>query len=93
MGRGDDEISVELVMEKGTAILYVEDESGTPLPTEKVKGTFEPRRPRAPTQEGKLVPAGENKLAARASPRFRGPVESPHHSPQRRRALGDFSFR
>ena len=33
MGRGDDEISVELVMEKGTALLYVEDESGTPLPT------------------------------------------------------------
>jgi len=37
MGRGDDEISVELVMKSGTAILYVEDEGGTPLPTEEVK--------------------------------------------------------
>ena len=65
MGRGDDEISVELVMEKGTAILYVEDESGTPLPTEKLKGTLSLAAPGRPTQEGKLVPAGENKLAAK----------------------------
>jgi hypothetical protein len=64
MGRGDDEISVELVMEKGTAILYVEDESGTPLPTEKVKGTLSLAGPGRPAQEGKLVPAGDNKLAA-----------------------------
>src|SRR5258706_3646545 len=65
MGRGDDEISVELVMEKGTAILYIEDESGTPIRTEKVKGTLSLASPGRPTQEGKLVPAGENKLAAK----------------------------
>ena len=65
MGRGDDEISVELVMEKGTAILYVEDESGTPLPTENVKGTLSVAAPGRPAQEGKLIPAGENKLAAK----------------------------
>ncbi len=65
MGRGDDEISVELVMDKGTAILYVEDESGTPLPTEKVKGTLSLAGPGRPAQEGKLIPAGDNKLAAK----------------------------
>ena len=65
MGRGDDEISVELVMEKGTALLYVEDEGGTPLPTEKVKGTLSLASPGRPAQEGKLVPAGGNKLAAK----------------------------
>src|SRR6266853_4183965 len=65
MGRGDDEISVELVMEKGTAVLYIEDESGTPLPTEKVKGTLSLAAPGRPAQEGKLIPAGDNKLAAK----------------------------
>ena len=65
MGRGDDEISVELVMEKGTATLYIEDESGTPLPTVKVKGTLGLAGPGRPAQEGKLVPAGDNKLTAK----------------------------
>ena len=64
MGRGDDEISVELVMDKGTVTLYLEDESGTPLPTEKVKGTLSVAGPGRPAQEGKLIPAGDNKLAA-----------------------------
>jgi len=64
MGRGDDEISVELVMEKGTVILYVEDESGTPLPTEKMKGALSVAGPGRPAQEGKLIPAGDNKLTA-----------------------------
>jgi len=65
MGRGDDEISVELVMEKGTAVLYIEDESGTPLPTEKVKGTLSVAGPGRPAQEEKLMPAGGNKLTAK----------------------------
>ncbi len=64
MGRGDDEISVELVMEKGIAILYIEDESGTPLTTEKLKGTLSLASPGRPAQEGKLIPAGDNKLTA-----------------------------
>ena len=65
MGRGDDEISVELVMEKGTAILYIEDESGSPVQTEKVKGTLSLASPGRPAQEGKLIPAGDNRLAAK----------------------------
>ncbi len=64
MGRGDDEISVELVMEKGTATLYIEDESATPISTEKVKGTLSVARQGRPAQEAKLVPAGDNKLKA-----------------------------
>src|SRR5882762_6633566 len=65
MGRGDDEVSVELVMEKGTAILYIEDESGSPVQTEKVKGTLNLASPGRPAQEGKLIPAGDNKLTAK----------------------------
>src|SRR5258705_111285 len=65
IGRGDDEISVQLVMEKGTAIPYAEDNSGRRFPPEKVKGTLSLAAPGRPTQEGKLVPAGENKLAAK----------------------------
>jgi len=65
MGRGDDEISVELVMEKGTAILYIEDESGTPIRTEKVRGTLSVTSQGRPAQEAKLIPAGDNKLAAK----------------------------
>ena len=64
MGRGDDEISVELVMEKGTATLYIEDEGATPISTEKVKGTLSVARQGRPAQEAKLVPAGNNKLKA-----------------------------
>ena len=65
MGRGDEEISVELVMEKGTATLYLEDESGTPLLTEKVKGTLSLVGPGRPAQEAKLTPASDNKLTAK----------------------------
>ncbi len=72
MGRGDDEISVELVMEKGTATLYVEDESGTPVPTEKVKGTLSLADPGRPAQEGKLIPVGDNKLTAKGLTPVRG---------------------
>ena len=65
MGRGDDTISVELVMEKGTATLYVEDEGGAPLATEGVKGTLSLASPGRPAQERKLIPAGGNKLTAK----------------------------
>ena len=65
MGRGEDEISVELVMEKGSVILYIEDESGTPVPTEKVKGTLSVVSPGRPTQEAKLIPVGDNKFSAK----------------------------
>ena len=65
MGRGDDSISVELVMEKGDAILYVEDDGGAPLATENVKGTLSLAGPGRPAQAGKLIPAGGNKLMAK----------------------------
>lgn len=64
MGRGDDEISVELVMEKGAATVYLEDESGTPVATEKVKGTLGLAGPGHPAQEAKLIPAGDNRMTA-----------------------------
>lgn len=64
VGRGDDAISVELVMEKGAATLYVEEESGTPLPTENVKGTLSLAGPGRSAQVGELIPAGDNKLTA-----------------------------
>jgi|SRR5882672_1579299 len=72
MGRGDDGISVELVMEKGTAILYVEDEGGAPLSTEKVKGTLSLAAPGRPAQEAPLIPAGGNKLVAKGLAPVRG---------------------
>jgi len=65
MGRGDDTISVELVMEKGTATLYIEDEGGAPLATEEVKGTLSLASPGRPAQERNLIPAGANKLTAK----------------------------
>jgi len=63
MGRGDDEISVELVMDSGTAILFVEQDD-KPLPSEKIKGTLSVAGPGRPAQEAKLIPAGENRLKA-----------------------------
>jgi hypothetical protein len=63
MGRGDDELSVELVMEKGIATLYIEDESGTPVPTGKVQGTLSLSGPRR-AAEAKLIPAGDNRMTA-----------------------------
>src|SRR5258708_23865297 len=48
MGPGDDEISVELGMEKCTVTLYLEHEDGTPLPTEQAKGTLSHATPTPP---------------------------------------------
>ena len=64
MGRGDDEIVVEFVMEKGTVNLYVHDEAGKPLATKNVTGTLTLIAPQRPAQEVKLVAAGEHKLKA-----------------------------
>jgi hypothetical protein len=64
MGRGDEDISVELVMEKGIATLHIEDESGVPVATERVKGTLSLAGPGRPAQEVKLVPAGDNRMTA-----------------------------
>ena len=64
MGRGDDAIVVEFVMEKGTINLYVHDEAGKPLATENLTGTLTLIAPQRPAQEVKLVWAGYHKFTA-----------------------------
>ena len=64
VGRGNDEIVVEFVMEKGMLNVYVQDEAGNPLATKNIAGTLTLIRPQRPSQEVKLVAAGENKFAA-----------------------------
>lgn len=64
VGRGNDEIVVEFVMEKGTINLYVHDEAGEPLATNNLTGTLTLISPQRPAQEVKLVWAGYHKFAA-----------------------------
>jgi hypothetical protein len=64
VGRGNDEIVVEFVMEKGTLNLYVDDEAGKPLATENLTGTLTLISPQRPAKEVKLVPAGSHKFTA-----------------------------
>ena len=71
VGRGDDEIVVEFVMEKGTINLYVHDEAGKPLATEDLTGTLTLISPQRPAQEVTLVWAGEHKFTAPGIEPFR----------------------
>jgi nitrogen fixation protein FixH len=64
VGRGDDAIVVEFVMEKGTINVYVHDEAGKPLATKNVTGTLTVIAPQRPAQEVKLVRAGDDKFTA-----------------------------
>jgi len=64
VGRGDDAIVVEFVMEKGTISVYVHDEEGKPLATKNVAGTLTVIAPQRPAQEVKLVRAGDHKFTA-----------------------------
>ena len=64
VGRGNDEILVEFVMEKGTLNLYVDAEAGEPLATKDLKGTLTLISPQRPAQEVTLVWAGEHKFTA-----------------------------
>ena len=64
VGRGDDAIVVEFVMEKGTINVYVHDEAGKPLATKNVTGTLTVIAPQRPAQEVKLVRAGDDKFKA-----------------------------
>ncbi len=64
VGRGDDAIVVEFVMEKGTINVYVHDEAGKPLATKNVTGTLTLIAPQRPAQEVKLVRAGDDKFTA-----------------------------
>jgi hypothetical protein len=64
VGRGDDEIVVEFVMEKGTLNLYVHDEAGNLLDTKNITGTLTVISPQQPAREVKLISAGSDKFAA-----------------------------
>jgi hypothetical protein len=64
VGRGDDEIVIEFVMEKDSMTLYVEDEDGKPIATKDVKGTLTLIAPQRSGQEVTLVSAGDNKFKA-----------------------------
>ena len=64
VGRGDDEIVVEFVTEKGTINLYVHDEAGKALATEDLTGTLTLISPQRPAQEVKLVRADSHKFTA-----------------------------
>ena len=64
VGRGDDEIVIEFVMEKGTLNLYVHDEAGKAIETKNITGTLTVISPQRPAREVKLVSAGSDKLAA-----------------------------
>jgi hypothetical protein len=64
VGRGDDEIVIEFVMEKGAITLYVHDEAGKPIATKNVKGTLTLVSPQRAGQEVKLVSTGDHKFTA-----------------------------
>lgn len=64
VGRGDDGIVIEFVMEKGTVTLYVEDEDGKAVATKDVKGTLTLTAPQRAGQEVKLISVGDNKFTA-----------------------------
>jgi hypothetical protein len=72
MGRGSDDVVVEFVMEKGTLKVYVTDDSGKPLDTEKLQGTLTVLAPQGPSHEVKLTPAGPHQLAAPGAKPRRG---------------------
>jgi hypothetical protein len=72
MGRGDDAVVVEFVMEKGTLKLYMADESGNPLDTEKLQGTLSVVAPGRPVQKVELKPAGPHQLEAKGATPRRG---------------------
>jgi len=64
MGRGDDAVVFEFVMEKATLVVYVHDENGKPLPAKDVSATLTVLPPHALPREVKLVRAGDDKFTA-----------------------------
>jgi hypothetical protein len=65
MGRGDDSVSIELVMEEGVVALYVEEHANNaPMSSERMSGSLSLVARGGPAKEVKLVPAGANKLTA-----------------------------
>jgi hypothetical protein len=72
VGRGDDDIVMEFILEDGTLTLYVDDESGNPIPTKDISGTVSVVAPRQPGRDVKLVPAGDNRFTATGLETVRG---------------------
>jgi hypothetical protein len=64
MGRGDDSIVVEFVVEKGTLIVYVEDDAGKPLAKQGVTGTLTVVPPQGQPQQVKLIRVTDRTFAA-----------------------------
>jgi hypothetical protein len=64
VGRGNDEVVVEFVMEKGVMTVYVDDEMGKPLATKDLSGTLTLLAPRGPAKEVKLVRSGDHTFTA-----------------------------
>lgn len=65
MGRGDDSVSIELVVENAVVALYVEEHANdVPIPSARMKGWLSLAVRGRPAQEVTLVPAGGNKLTA-----------------------------
>ena len=65
MGRGDDSVSIELVVEQGVVALYVEEHANhAPISSVRMQGWLGLVARGGPGMEVKLVPAGANKLTA-----------------------------
>lgn len=65
MGRGDDSVSIELVMENGMVTLYVEEHANhTPISSERMRGWLSLVARGRPAGDVRLVPAGANRLTA-----------------------------
>jgi hypothetical protein len=96
MGRGDDTVTVELVMEKGVMALYVEDHNtGVPIPADKLQGaSVSVLGPGRPLQQSKLIPAGANKLTAGGlTPRVGDRVSARFILPNGMETMSIFNFR
>jgi len=66
MGRGDDTVTAEFVIQAGGVTVYLEDhDSATPIPAEQLKGAWvSVSGPGRPPQQTELAPAGDNRLTA-----------------------------
>jgi hypothetical protein len=95
MGRGDDSVSIELVMTNGVITLYVEEHANdVPIPTDRVKGWLNLSGPGRVAEEVKLIPAGDNKLTATGlKPRVGDRLRARMVLPGGEEASSLFSFR
>ena len=96
MGRGDDTVTVELVMQDGVMALYVEDhDTQAPIPAKKLSGGWvSVVGPGRPAQKADLVPADGNKLTASGlTPRKGDRISARFILPNGMETLSIFTFR